>query len=70
MRPCGSGTAPDTLGSQVMHVVDREGWAAERYDLLPGTVYLLRPDQHVCARWRQPSTDAVHRAVARAMALH
>ena len=29
--------------------------AAQRYDAQPGTVYLLRPDQHVCARWRQPT---------------
>ncbi|QNK70645.1 FAD-dependent oxidoreductase [Variovorax sp. PAMC26660] len=44
--------------------------AAQRYDAQPGTVYLLRPDQHVCARWRQPTADhiraATHRALAKA----
>ena len=31
---------------------DSEGLLATRYDARPGTFYLLRPDQHVCARWR------------------
>src|SRR4051794_19476631 len=31
---------------------DVEGLVAKRYDAKPGTFYLLRPDQHVCARWR------------------
>jgi 3-(3-hydroxy-phenyl)propionate hydroxylase len=56
------GDAPDTL-------LDHDGLVAERYDMLPGTVYLLRPDQHVCARWRQPSVQALHAALARALAL-
>ena len=51
-------------------VVDAEGLVAQRYDAQPGTVYLLRPDQHVCARWRQPSADAVRTALRRALALH
>ncbi len=45
---------------------DTEGWAARRYDALPGTVYLLRPDQHVCARWRKPSQALVAEALRRA----
>ena len=32
-------------------VVDSAGLIAQRYDGQPGTVVLLRPDQHVCARW-------------------
>ena len=38
---------------------DIEGRAAALYDAAPGTVYLLRPDGHVLARWRSPSTAAV-----------
>lgn len=48
-------------------IFDREGVLAQRYDMRPGTVYLIRPDQHVCARWRQPDTAAVLRAVHRAL---
>jgi 3-(3-hydroxy-phenyl)propionate hydroxylase len=42
--------------------------AAKRYDARAGTVYLLRPDQHVCARWRQPSAPALRAAFDRALA--
>jgi len=52
------------------YLIDRDGTLAERYDLLPGTVVLLRPDQHVCARWRQPSAEAVRHAMQRALAMH
>jgi 3-(3-hydroxy-phenyl)propionate hydroxylase len=48
---------------------DAEGLLAQRYDLQPGTVVLLRPDQHVCARWRRPSGEAVLAALQRALAL-
>jgi len=37
---------------------DAEGLATSRYDALPGTFYLIRPDQHVCARSR--TLDAAH----------
>ena len=47
---------------------DTLGHAAQRYDALPDTAYLLRPDQHVCARWRVPSPAAVQAAIARATA--
>ena len=45
---------------------DVEGLLAARYDARPGTLYLLRPDQHVCARWRYVDASAVRDAVARA----
>jgi 3-(3-hydroxy-phenyl)propionate hydroxylase len=45
---------------------DPEGWVARRYDAQPGTAYLFRPDQHVCARWRTPTLTAVSMALSRA----
>ena len=50
-------------------LIDTEGLVAERYDLQPGTVYLLRPDQHVCARWRRASGASTKAALRRALAL-
>jgi 3-(3-hydroxy-phenyl)propionate hydroxylase len=56
-----------------LHVVkiaagsDAAGLAASRYDAQDGTVYLLRPDQHVCARWRRPTPLALRAARDRAM---
>ena len=41
--------------------------AAARYDAQPGTVYLLRPDQHVAARWRAFDAQAIEAAIARAV---
>jgi 3-(3-hydroxy-phenyl)propionate hydroxylase len=40
---------------------------ARRYDATPGTTYLLRPDQHVVARWRQLDSAKVQAAWARAI---
>lgn len=50
-------------------LLDRSGQVFERYDLRPGTAYLIRPDQHVCARWRELSADKVEAAIAHALAL-
>jgi 3-(3-hydroxy-phenyl)propionate hydroxylase len=47
-------------------VEDADGLLAERYDGRPGTFYLLRPDQHVCARWREFDEQRVRAAMARA----
>ncbi len=47
--------------------VDRDGCLQRRYDAAPGTAYLFRPDQHVCARWRAPTAEAVRAALARAL---
>ena len=40
-------------------LIDFEGHVEHRYDGRPGTAYLLRPDQHVAARWRSASGDDV-----------
>jgi 3-(3-hydroxy-phenyl)propionate hydroxylase len=38
----------------------------QRYDARPGTTYLFRPDQHVCARWRAFDLTQTRAAIARA----
>ncbi len=45
--------------------VPSEGVAADRYAASAGTAYLVRPDQHVAARFRTPSTDCLAAALAR-----
>ena len=45
---------------------DSAGLCAARYGATPGSFYLLRPDQHVCARWRGFDPQAVRAALARA----
>lgn len=41
--------------------------AWQRYDAKEGTTYLLRPDQHVVARWRKPTAEALVAARVRAL---
>jgi len=61
-------TPADHLTSPcVDHVFDLKGRVTERYDLTPGSAYLIRPDQHICARWRQPSVPEVEAAYRRAL---
>ncbi|MEQ1685735.1 MAG: FAD-dependent oxidoreductase [Burkholderiaceae bacterium] len=55
--------------SAISALFDRDGLVAQRYDLQPGTVCLLRPDQHVCARWRAAPAPLVRAALRRALAL-
>lgn len=51
-------------------VIDTEGLIQKRYDMQPGTAYLLRPDQHVCARWRQLTQELVLKAIKRSFNDH
>jgi 3-(3-hydroxy-phenyl)propionate hydroxylase len=48
---------------------DAQGLLAQRYDGQPGTVYLLRPDRHVAARWRAFDPVRIRAALARACQL-
>lgn len=60
----------DLLILRIDDRADAQGLVRQRYDALPGTAVLLRPDQHVCARWRDlPSAAAISAATRRAMAL-
>jgi 3-(3-hydroxy-phenyl)propionate hydroxylase len=50
-----------------LHAIeDAEGLVRQRYDGAAGTAYLLRPDQHVAARWRAPGVAEIREALARA----
>ncbi|MBY4698166.1 FAD-dependent oxidoreductase [Burkholderia latens] len=60
-----AGHAQPVAGVDVVEDVD--GFAAQRYDAKPGTFYLLRPDQHVCARMRTLERPAIADALARAI---
>ena len=62
-----SGDAQVAAASDANVVYDVNGLAAARYDAKPGTFYLIRPDQHVCARRRQLDVTFVQDALKRAL---
>jgi len=71
----GETVATVRAGSEGLTAVDvlhlpATGTAAERYDARPGTVYLLRPDQHVCARWRTATAADLAAALKKALQCH
>ncbi len=48
---------------------DTTGAVATRYlGQNPSAIYLIRPDQHIAARWAKCDADAINQAVARALA--
>lgn len=44
-------------------LVDVRGMMTSRYDAQDGSCYLVRPDQHVAARWQQLNVNKVRQAV-------
>jgi 3-(3-hydroxy-phenyl)propionate hydroxylase len=63
-------THPEARAHGARTLVDSSGLIQRRFDGTPDTAYLLRPDQHVCARWRRVSVEAASAALRRALALH
>jgi 3-(3-hydroxy-phenyl)propionate hydroxylase len=61
--------APDGIALTVIgeDFFDREGKFAQRFDATPGAAYLVRPDQHLCARRRNADAAAFTRAHQRAL---
>lgn len=51
-------------------LVDRRGVLSARFDTRQQAVYLIRPDQFIAARWRQPSITEIRQALARSLAIH
>jgi 3-(3-hydroxy-phenyl)propionate hydroxylase len=47
------------------NIVDKNDLLKKHYDATPGTFYLIRPDQHVAARWRKIYPDKIQEALAR-----
>ena len=62
-------TLLDAAEPDADHLHDVQGLAARRCDARPGTCYLIRPDQHVAARWRRFDVAAAGVALARAQGL-
>ncbi|RTZ40662.1 FAD-dependent oxidoreductase [Candidimonas sp. SYP-B2681] len=62
------------LGSDLAHkapghlntVIDHDGVLSRRYDARDGACYLLRPDQHIAARWRAVKAQNIVLALNRA----
>ncbi|MDE0810290.1 MAG: FAD-dependent oxidoreductase, partial [Alphaproteobacteria bacterium] len=53
-----------SVAGQAPVLIDREGLAFKRWAASSGTVYLIRPDQHIAARWRMPpSLTVLRRAI-------
>ena len=50
-----------------VRIEDAQGFMEQAYQLQPGTAYLIRPDQHVCARWRRLDAKRVVSAMERAL---
>jgi len=50
-------------------VKDTQGLIAQRFDAKTGTVYLIRPDQYVAARWRSFDVNKIQAALRRCLSL-
>jgi 3-(3-hydroxy-phenyl)propionate hydroxylase len=65
----GSEAPPPAQGRKLLVVgedlIDTRGLFSSRFDATPGATYLVRPDQHLAARWRACDPGLLARAVER-----
>lgn len=66
VRRLGDSVRTIAVGARPAELIDDSGLAAERYGASAGAVYLVRPDQHIAAKWRNPSLEEIVAALARA----
>jgi 3-(3-hydroxy-phenyl)propionate hydroxylase len=56
-------------GLSIIEVSDNDAALIERFDLTPGAAYLIRPDRHVAARFRELENSVLAAALSRAGAV-
>lgn len=71
---CVSPLVADDGSDSIRHLAiplagDAAAHAARRYGTKPGVVYVVRPDQHICARFAAYEPEKVQAAINRAMGL-
>ncbi|MFN7306823.1 MAG: FAD-dependent oxidoreductase, partial [Acetobacteraceae bacterium] len=64
-RPNGS-ELPAISGLPLIEVAESDEMLIQRFDLMPGSVYLIRPDRHIAARLRAHEHGALIFALQRA----
>ncbi|MGD9806325.1 MAG: FAD-dependent oxidoreductase [Hyphomicrobiaceae bacterium] len=57
---------PGEMPRNIDEIEDCDGFVASRYSAESGTAYLIRPDQHIAARFRKPTSELIAAAFARA----
>ena len=60
-------TVTGATATEVETAAGRAGTTAQVLDVRDGAAYLLRPDQHVCARWLALDADRLQTALATAL---